>query len=171
MVFAFVTYILARVIMPDNIEWWARELFALVIAGGLLAGIGQAVDKRTAYAKSVATFLFVVFAYFMITGYAENVDSTPIASKKIAATVLSEGVNLFDLQPGESTGWLTFKEGTKSTYSVASESYEYHMYYSDGTDYVGAENSTIPQKKHSVFYVLSTSKERQIVKITVTRII
>jgi len=57
----------------------------------------------------------------------------------------------YELQAGEFTPWRGFKDNYFSNAGISSETYDYTIYFSDGTSYKGGPDTPIPVKKGNVF--------------------
>lgn len=97
----------------------------------------------------------------------QEAEQSASGPQPLKTVVLNPGSYPYPLKAGEETGWLRLPEGGKYNLSIASPRYEYDIYfYGENVSYPGGENTTLPEREHPVFKVLSRTGE--CVTITVT---
>lgn len=131
--------------------------FALLIAGAY-----GSMSKKGKMAGAIVIFLILITASSLVR-HDYSVEKAERHMKKQAKNIVVDRNKIdfllygtgktyaYELQAGEFTPWRGFKDNYFSNAGISSETYDYTIYFSDGTSYKGGPDTPIPVKKGNVF--------------------
>lgn len=172
---SFAAYFIARFLMPDNLSWWAKEIWAMIIAFIALAGVSSAMTKKMQIDSAVAWLIVMIFLFRVISGYSDHYqvdDELQEAkmTKVVDVPVLKLGTTTFHLDSvGATTSWFRFPDNIKVHYSIASADFGYSIIFADGREFVGNPNGVLPTTQHAVVRLMA-NKPNQFITVTVKKI-
>jgi hypothetical protein len=172
---SFAAYFIARFLMPDNLSWWAKEVWAMIIAFIALAGVSAAMTKKMQIDSAVAWLIIMIFLFRIISGYSNHYQANDELqeaqmTKVVEVPVLKLGTTTFHLDSvGETTSWFRFPENIKVNYSIASADFGYSIIFADGREFIGDPNGILPPTQHAVVKLMA-NKPNQFITVTVKKI-
>ncbi len=165
----------------SSLSFFWQEILKIVFAFMLLATLSALSKNRvigTAVAILVLLFSFSTIARHDFTSEREGRRQTKLEKQAEAVALIRADAenadflllepnktHVFKLEAGEETKWRGFPENRAGSYGISSESYDYTVFFTDGTSYKGNPNTPFPLKGKVFFKVRAHSA--QTVYITV----
>ncbi|MBN2884383.1 hypothetical protein JXE04_00465 [Patescibacteria group bacterium] len=109
---SFISYLLVRSLVPDEIVWWGVELIAFILSLLIIVAIDAASSKKSTIGLSVLLFSFIMFSFFMIRGYTEHKDDVKdniSQVNKIYYVEYRPGIYDLHLSKNQKSGWIKVK--------------------------------------------------------------
>ncbi|MFZ4631642.1 MAG: hypothetical protein ACOYL8_00360 [Patescibacteria group bacterium] len=166
---AFGIYFGTIFLLPDA-ACWIKHSVALFLSLIALLFFGSAMKKGGTLGDSIVVGLFLIFFFSIareylgtgVTAPKPPVESTEngVSSETYDSSgnlILGEGNKEFKLKSGESTPWFGFKNGVVADYSFSPSSTNYKIIVSDGTEYSGTLDGSLPLKRHCFYRIVAGS--------------
>lgn len=167
------TYFFTKSVLVPDIAIWAREIISLILSLLALAGFSAVSKEESKIGGSVVIFLFAIFIWQIVSGYADYDFSSDETVRKYSSEVSVRTLYprdepyVFHLsEVGDETNWFKFPEGGDFSYSISSPDFGYKLIFSDGDKFKGDPNLRIPNKIHPRFKFRSLGTN-QIISITI----